>query len=167
MDSPTFVATVRLDDESSHRLNLLRRRYFPPHRNFIDAHVTLFHQLPPESLTILERAVAEATPQAFEVVLAGPFPLGRGVAIRVESGRLVSLRNELAARLHPYLSAQDRQPYRPHVTVQNKVTAEEAGECLAELRREWLPGVARVHGIDLWEYLGGPWQHHARLGFQY
>ena len=35
MDSPTFVATVRLDDESLHRLNLLRRRYFPPHRDFI------------------------------------------------------------------------------------------------------------------------------------
>ncbi|WP_435011439.1 2'-5' RNA ligase family protein [Tundrisphaera lichenicola] len=164
MENPTFVATARLDDETSSHLNLLRRRYFPSHRNFIDAHLTLFHALSPDAVTLLGRAAAETDRRAFEVVLPGPIPLGRGVAIRVESARLVSLRGDLARPLTD-LSAQDRQPYRPHVTVQNKVTAEEASACLAELRRDWLPRVARVEGMDLWEYLGGPWQHHSRIDF--
>ncbi|QEH34422.1 hypothetical protein OJF2_29610 [Aquisphaera giovannonii] len=165
MDSPTFVATVTLDIESARRLNALREAYFPPHRNVLDAHATLFHKLSAEAVATLEQAVAEASPQPFEVALPGPFSLGRGVAIRVESGQLVSLRNRLATRLHAELSAQDRQAYRPHVTIQNKVTAEEASRTLIDVRREWLPCVARVEGIDLWEYLGGPWQHHARLAF--
>ncbi|WP_165246679.1 2'-5' RNA ligase family protein [Paludisphaera soli] len=166
LEPPTFIATVKLDDESSRRLDRLRKRYFPPERNFLDAHVTLFHKLFAEGLTILEAEAAEADPRPFEVALSGPFSLGRGVAIRVESGELVALRRRLAARLVADLSAQDRQPYNPHVTIQNKVTAEEARETLAAVRREWIPSVARVEGIDVWEYLGGPWEHHARLPFR-
>lgn len=166
MEPPTFIATVRLDDDTSRRLNLLRRKYFPPDRNFLDAHVILFHKLSVEALFILENAVAEFALRTFEASVAGPFSLGRGVAIRVESNDLISLRKQLVARLNGELTAQDRQGYRPHVTIQNKVTAEDARECLIAVRTEWLPCVAEVEGIDLWEYLGGPWRHHARLVFQ-
>ncbi|WZP00576.1 2'-5' RNA ligase family protein [Isosphaeraceae bacterium EP7] len=166
MQPPSFVATLKLDDEALDRLNALRKQYFPPARNFLDAHVTLFHKLTAESLTILEGAVAEIAPRSFEVELARPYSLGRGVAIRIESECLLSIRNQLATRLHADLSAQDRQPYKPHVTIQNKVTAEEASKSLVAIGGEWNPGVARVEGIDLWEYLGGPWQHHGRLVFQ-
>jgi len=162
---PTFVATARLDDEASRILDRLRKAYFPPHRNFLEAHVTLFHKLSAESVAVLEGAAAESAPRAFEASLSGPFSLGRGVAIRVESEPLVALRRRLATLLLPDLSAQDRQPYRPHVTIQNKVTPEEAGRCLAEVRQAWLPMVARVEAIDLWEYRGGPWEHHAGLSF--
>jgi 2'-5' RNA ligase len=162
---PTFVATARLDEESSRRLNLLRAKYFPPHRNFLDAHATLFHKLTAGALAVLESATAEAAPRAFEVALPGPFPLGRGVAIGIESERLVALRAHLMRRLFAELSPQDRQGYRPHVTIQNKVSAAEAAECLEEVRRLWTPSVARVEGIDLWEYQGGPWRRHARLPF--
>src|SRR4051812_49333434 len=98
MEPPTYIATVRLDDESTLRLNVLRKRYFPGHRNFIDAHATLFHKLFAEGLTALEGAVTEAAPRPFEVALPGPYALGRGVAIRIESSLLVSLRDRLAAR---------------------------------------------------------------------
>ena len=165
MDLPTFVATAKLDDASSQLLDRLRKAYFPPHRNVVDAHVTLFHMLSADALGVLEAAVAEAALRAFEATLVGPFSLGRGVAIRVESPRLVELRAHLMRRLIAGLSPQDRQGYRPHATIQNKVTAREAAECLDEVRRAWIPSVARVEGIDLWEYRGGPWAHHARLAF--
>ena len=166
MELPIFIATARLDDQNSIRLNLLRKRYFPPHRNFLEAHATLFHRIPAEGLVALEKVVAEVAPRPFEIRLSRPYSLGRGVAIRIESSLLISLRNQLASALHADLSAQDKQPYAPHVTIQNKVTAEEARESLIEIRREWLPGVAQVEGIDLWEYLGGPWSHHDWLPFQ-
>src|SRR5687767_1288103 len=41
-----FVLTLELDGESFGRLNELRRLHYPPERNLVPAHVTLFHQLP-------------------------------------------------------------------------------------------------------------------------
>ncbi len=166
MDQPTFIVTARLDAESAAFLTSLRARYFPPDRNFLDAHVTLFHKLTASGLDVLDRAVVEADPRPIGARLASPYSLGRGVAIRVESGGLVALRGRLADRLHADLSAQDRQRYAPHATIQNKVTAGEAGRCLAEVREGWSARAARFEGIDLWEYLGGPWKHQALLPFR-
>ena len=43
---PPFVLTLELDGASFGRLNELRRRHYPPERNMVPAHLTLFHQLP-------------------------------------------------------------------------------------------------------------------------
>ena len=166
MGPPTFVVTARLDDASSHAMDLLRKRYFPPGRNFIPAHLTLFHKLPIEGVEVLEQALGDRRPGPFDLEMTEPYSLGRGVAIRVVSGLLTGLRDELASRLDGYLSPQDRQPFRPHVTVQNKVSAEEARECLAELDRTWQPRRARVEAVDVWRYLDGPWSFHARLSLE-
>jgi 2'-5' RNA ligase len=87
------------------------------------------------------------------------------VAIWVESPLLIALRDRLAAGLRDMLSAQDKQPFRPHVTIQNKVSTEEARRSLIRICRGWHPRSARVEGIDVWEYLGGPWSLHARIPF--
>lgn len=46
-----LILTLWLDDDAARHFNELRQRYFPRERNYLDAHLTLFHALP---------AVAEA-----------------------------------------------------------------------------------------------------------
>lgn len=56
------------------------------------------------------------------------------------------------------LSEQDRQKLRPHVTVQNKATEEEARRTLEVLRGEWKDGSGMALGLSLWRYeVGGEW----------
>jgi hypothetical protein len=40
------VVTLLLDDGAQRRFDRLREAYFPPERNHVAAHVTLFHALP-------------------------------------------------------------------------------------------------------------------------
>jgi len=41
----TYILTAEMDDDSFAWLAGLRRRHFPPERNFLPAHLTLFHRL--------------------------------------------------------------------------------------------------------------------------
>ena len=43
-----FLVTLGFDEATFTRLEELRRRYFPPERNVVPAHLSLFHRLPPE-----------------------------------------------------------------------------------------------------------------------
>ena len=56
------------------------------------------------------------------------------------------------------LTPQDRQKLWPHITVQNKVMAPEAKALLAELKMSFKPFSATATGLQLWEYLNGPWR---------
>ncbi len=59
---------------------------------------------------------------------------GRGTALRVESEGLEDIRYDLALALHGLLTPQDMAPWRPHVTIQNKVEPKEARRLQAQLR---------------------------------
>ena len=59
--------------------------------------------------------------------------LGGGVAFRIDCAELVGLRRRLAQAFEPMLTPQDAGGWRPHVTIQNKVTSAVARETLAEL----------------------------------
>ena len=84
--------------------------------------------------------------------------LGQGVAIDLESAALLEVRNQLAQGWSSGLSAQDRQGYRPHVTIQNKVTADEARHLYEQLSQTWQPIEGLGEGLLLWHYRGGPWE---------
>merc|ERR1712034_58212 len=89
--------------------NALRRRHFPPERNFLDAHITLFHHLPPSILPELRhrmRALCVGPPPPD--MLAAVIALGRGVAFRVDSPALDAMRAQLAAAFAGLLTPQDR-----------------------------------------------------------
>lgn len=49
-----LVLTLILDAHTQHALNALRTKYFPPSRNHLGAHVTLFHAIPPHRLEQLQ-----------------------------------------------------------------------------------------------------------------
>ena len=159
MPSP-LILTVKLDADSFDFFNDLRKRYFPPERNFLAAHVTLFHHLPGEEIAAvsddLTRICAEY--EAFELRFPTLRFLGKGTATEIESAKLIRLRSTLAAGWEKHLTNQDRQKFKPHITIQNKVAPDEARKLYEELRADWQTRTGNVVGLQLWHYLGGPWK---------
>src|SRR5215207_5803580 len=102
----------------------LRRLHYPPERNRVRAHVTLFHALPPSLEPELRRLLAALSRQPpSQARLSGIMRLGRGTAIAIASPALDALHAVMVGRLHGALSPQDQAPRKLHVTVQNKVTS--------------------------------------------
>lgn len=138
----------------------LRAAHYPPLRNHIAAHITLFHQLPPSALDELDRLVrlivADTASPLAEV--SDIYSLGGGTAFRVESGELLSIRARIAEHFHGLLGAQDRGTPRFHITIQNKVQPAEARALVAELRQDFRPRPLEVTGLAAWHYRGGPWE---------
>src|SRR5215217_6904909 len=54
-----LVLTLALDAATAAWLEALRRAHFPPERNLVPAHVTLFHALPGEAIAAVRAALAE------------------------------------------------------------------------------------------------------------
>ncbi len=159
MTAPLIVS-LAVDANAQERFDALRRAHFPPERNHLAAHVTLFHALPgEEEAQVLAdlRAVAARAP--YDVRVAGVRSLGRGVALGLRSTDLDADRARLARRWERWLTPQDRSRFSAHVTVQNKVSPERARALLTELETGFVPYDVRAVGLQVWRYLGGPWKH--------
>jgi hypothetical protein len=145
----------------------LRQRHFPPERNRVRAHVTLFHALPPsvedEVRRELSRLARGAPPPAR---ITGLLNLGRGTAFSIVSDRMLAIRAELAERLHTVLTAQDRQKARLHITVQNKVPPAEAKALQEQLGATFQPREFAFTGLALHRWRGGPWESAGRWSFR-
>ncbi len=167
MPADPIILTLQLDEASAGFFQRQRDAYFPPALNRVPAHVTLFHKLPGEE----ERAVVEAVAgvcagrQAFPVSVTGLRALGRGTAYTLQSRELDTVRADLARSFRPWLTGQDREGFRPHVTVQNKVSPREAKETYAELSSVFGAFEARAEGLQLWHYRGGPWSPAGAIAF--
>lgn len=144
-----MILTLRIDEANQAYFNELRRRYFPSERNYLDAHLTLFHNISGFDGIFQQ--------PGFRMETTGVFSIGNGVAYRIESPDLLRLREKLAKKLE--LIPQDRQAFRPHITIQNKVNPEVAKITLMELSAVFEPFAIKATGLDLWHYLGGPWAH--------
>lgn len=166
MDDPPLLVTAHLDKAAFDRLDALRSRFFPPSLNKVPAHISLFHHLPGQEIrAVLEAVRAVCAAQApFALVAGAPRFLGRGVALTYGSETLARIHADLATRFRGWLTAQDRQPFAAHVTIQNKVTAREARELFARIASLPSPTV-EVEGLDVWRYRGGPWEAVARVAF--
>ena len=144
-----------------------RRDHFPPERNQLPAHLTLFHALPPSALAEAKSRLSSATrrspPQA---TVTGMLNLGGGVAYRIQSHDLEEVRADLADAFHGLLGAQDSAGWRPHVTIQNKVQPKVARALLNQLEQAFQPRDLTLAGLALHEYLGGPWAPIGRWPFR-
>ncbi len=161
LDFKPLILTARPDPATLARFEALRRAHYPVALNRVPAHISLFHHLPgSEFEAVVERLrfVARHHP-APEVEVAGLRSLGRGVALTLHGDGLAAIRAELADAWGPLLIPQDRQGWRGHVTVQNKVDPAHARATLAALSATFVPWTFRVAGIDVWRYLDGPWEH--------
>lgn len=168
MSSPSpLIVTAALDEGAFDWFQDLRQTHFPKARNVVPAHLTLFHALPgdqePFVAETLKAACARRTPMALAV--RGPWFIGRGVAYRIASAELEALRAELAQAFGPWLTPQDRAPFGPHITIQNKADPAEARALCERLQLEFEPFDITAQGLLVWRYLGGPWEAVVRVGF--
>lgn len=164
--SGPLIVTAELAPADLAWLDGLRRRHFPPERNQLTAHLTMFHALPPSAeAEVRTRLVALARQDPPHALITGLMNLGGGVAYRVVSDGLDAIRGELAHHLHGLLSAQDAGGWRPHVTVQNKVAPRQARELLASLEQGFVQRPLGITGLGLHRYLGGPWEPLATYRF--
>ena len=165
--SDPFVLTVRLDAATQERFDALRRAHFPPGRTAVGAHVTVFHALPGDEATpdAVRAVLADLEPSPSAITVTGVRSLGRGVAFTLEAPGVALVRRRLAEEFAGRLTPQDSQPWRPHVTVPNKVTPAQARALLAELAATFVPFQTLALGLDLWRYRGGPWELGMSLPF--
>ena len=123
------------------------------------AHLTLFHHLPPSVERELgQRLAIHAAAPPPQARIAGVINLGAGTAFRVESEALEEIRNDLAEAFRGMLTPQDMAPWRPHITIQNKVEPREARGLQERLRATFQPRPLSLKGVAAWRYLGGPWE---------
>jgi hypothetical protein len=162
----TFVLTLRMDEVSFTRLDVLRRRYFPPDTNFLPAHLTLFHALTAEQVARLLIARPSLIGKSIPLQFVRPALIGRGVVIEVGRGGPADFHSRLVEALGHGLTRQDRQPFRPHVTIQNKVTRADAKATFSEVANDFSPWPGHGIGLEVWRYLGGPWAPHLQLSFE-
>ena len=154
-----LIVTAELAAEDLAWLDALRRRHYPPERNRLPAHLTMFHALAPSAEDEARRRLASHSVRPAPAArIAGLMDLGGGVAVRVVSDDLDAIRDELADDLHGLFGAQDSGGWRPHVTIQNKVAPKVSRELLRSLERDFQPRPLRIAGLGLHRYLGGPWE---------
>ncbi|WP_244180994.1 2'-5' RNA ligase family protein [Amycolatopsis pretoriensis] len=156
-----------MDDVTQSAWDSLRRAWFPPERLVVGAHVTLFHALPGvhEDEIVADCAVVAGETGPFTFVVDGVRSLGRGVALVVRAPELVAVHARVRRRWVDWLTAQDAQPLKPHVTVQNKVSPETAAATSAALREDFGPREGTAVGLAVWRYVGGPWEPVTTLPF--
>jgi hypothetical protein len=145
----------------------LRRTHYPPEKNRLRAHVTLFHALPPSAEGEVRRLLAElAKAAAPEARIIGVWDMGQGTAFDIASDGMAALHAQMAERFHGLLGWQDDRKLRLHVTVQNKVTREAAKALQAELAAAFQPRAFRFHGFGLYAWDEGLWQPIAAYPFR-
>ena len=166
-DTDPLIITLAFDDAAQASFEAERRRHFPPARNLIPAHCTLFHHLPGDRLAevagVLER-LAAATP-VMRLTVSGLRFLGRGVAYDIAGPALPALRARLSDVWRDSLTPQDRQSFRPHVTIQNKADPAKARALLGTLSARFTPYEVEGVALRLWRYRGGPWDEAGRFPF--
>ena len=162
-----LIVTAEIGGEDLAWLDRLRRAYYPAARNQLPAHLTMLHALPPsaeaEARTILSRLAFQRPPRA---TIEGLMDLGGGVAFRVVSFDLDRVRDELTEHFHGMLTAQDSGGWRPHITIQNKVSSKEARGLKQKLESDFQPHRIAVSGLGLHRYLDGPWEKLAVYAFR-
>jgi hypothetical protein len=163
-----YIVTAELPGEILAWADGLRRAHFPPERNQLAAHVTLFHALAPSLLPEIERLLAALAGQhpPPHARITGLMNLGRGTALAIASPAMLALREAVASHFHGALTAQDNHPPRLHITIQNKVTPAAARALQMELGRDFAMRDFAFTGFGLHIYKGGPWQPAGRWSFR-
>ncbi len=161
----TTIVTLKMDAIAEIHFDRLRKQHYPPHLNRIAAHLTLFHALPDSDDLRSTLADTARETKPFAMTVTGVMSLGRGVAYTIESRQLMALHAKLAKAFAPYLIPQDRQGFRPHIVIQNKVSIAEGRALKTELSANFQPWEVIAEGLSWWNYLGGPWELRETLSF--
>lgn len=162
-----LIVTADIAPQDFSWIEGLRRAHYPVELNRVPAHITMFHAIPPSAEGELRRRIARIvhrTPP--RVMIAGLLDLGGGVALRLASPELDDIRDELREALSGLLSAQDSGGWRPHITIQNKVSPKAASALKLSLEKQFEPTALGISGISIQRYLDGPWKRLAGYPFR-
>ena len=162
-----LLVTAELPPDVLAWADALRRAHYPPERNRLRAHVTLFHALPPSveaELVQVLSSLARRPPPAARI--DGLMKLGRGTALAVECREMVELHDLIAERMHGLLTHQDTRSLRLHVTIQNKVTSQAARALQAELEPSLQTIAFRFRGFGLYAWEEGLWREIRLISFR-
>lgn len=163
-----FIVTAELPADVFAWANRLRRAHFPPERNHLQAHVTLFHAIAPSLREELRARLKDLAAQhaAPEARLNGLMNLGRGTALAIDSPAMLAIRADIAEQFHGALTAQDRHPPRLHITIQNKVSPETAKALQREVAGAIEPRAFRFAGLGVHLYRNPHWEAAGRWPFR-
>jgi 2'-5' RNA ligase superfamily len=161
-----IIVTALFGDEDFQWLDKRRREYFPPERNVLRAHLTMFHHLPPSCAPELLRRLRDATETAAPAAtLDSLVSLGQGVAYYVHSPELEGVRADIADAFTGLLTPQDQSPWWPHVTIQNKVKPAVAKALLDALWVGFRSRKLAIAGLSAFYYRDGLWEPIAAYRF--
>lgn len=162
-----LIVTAQFAKDDHAWLEGLRRAHYPFEHNRVPVHLTMFQGLPPSAEDEVRHQLAlhsaEPPPRAS---IAGLMNLSSGVAYRVVSDELEEIRDSIADHFHGMLCSPDAAGWRPHITIQNKVSAREAKALLDALERDFTPRPLGISGLLLHRYRGGPWETLATYKFR-
>jgi 2'-5' RNA ligase len=167
-DFRPLILTATPEPRAQAHFQAMRDRHFPPERNVVPAHLTLFHHLPGSQIDDIAgrlKSLARLTPP-LDAEVAGIRSLGGGTAYDIRCDALDDVRAELAHAWSSLLIPQDRQGFRPHVTFQNKVSGKAATALRDALVPDFTPWRFRIPALTLWRYLGGPWERLRDFAFR-
>ncbi|STX52848.1 Uncharacterised protein [Legionella busanensis] len=162
----SFILTLEFNSTLQNFFEQQRRQHYPFHLNKVPAHVSVFHQLPEKYFVKINTKLNEITSDnvCVPVTISGIKFLGRGNAYSLDFDQTLFL--QLRKAWSTWLISQDKQTWQPHVTIQNKVSIEEAKLLNQALYTQSIPLYGNIIGLNLWRYLDGPWEFIKMYPFQ-
>ena len=162
-----MILTAKIEEDAQKFFNQMRKRCFPTERNCLDAHLTLFHKLPYSEINKIYEDISEQirNQEIMNATANGIMFMGYGSAYQIVCERLIKLHHHLQSNWSEWLSNQDKQKLRPHVTFQNKVKAVEAKATYEYEAERFEPFDFKIIGLELWFYDGGPWEYISSFSF--
>ncbi|MDG2005271.1 MAG: 2'-5' RNA ligase family protein [Novosphingobium sp.] len=163
-----LLVTAELPADILEWSDSLRRAHYPPERNRLQAHVTLFHGLPPSARAEVHDLLIATAGEAKspEACISGVMDLGRGTALAIDSCGMIELHERLAESLHGLIQQKDARELRLHITVQNKVERSQAKALQAELAATFRSQGFRFRGFGFYGWDGILWNFERLYSFR-
>lgn len=152
-----MIVTLQLGEKAKSFFNPLRKQFFPGHINYLDAHLTLFYSLPSNEPQISMLLESFSNRKEMELYVSGIENFGKGVAYTINSTALQTLHLTLQEKISHFLKGKDLDPLKPHITVQNNVTAYKAKLLYEKLFSGFSPFMITATGFSTFQYENGPW----------
>lgn len=138
-DTQPLILTLQMDDASEKRFDRLREAHFPPERNHLRAHLTLFRRLPAQHDREIRlhagRRSEDISP--FTLTVTDVRFLGCGMAFGFSSPELASLRNELAGRWMRWLGRRTARDSGPRDDAEQGLSKKRE-RCMSDCWRPYL-----------------------------